>query len=206
MAEAPRRNFGSILGSASRDFGGALRLFAYALLGALALCDSAWCVEEHPRRIATRAPSTMPSSSTGRWTRRWSSRSPVSPMRCRSRSAADAIEPLTRAVNILRRSGGLYDPRQYALLNQLDGSASLQGDVDAAVAALAYMERVSERTHGRQSTQHALSLAGIAALALQARQIRQRSRALSPQHRAAAHGGRGSSDRRAARARTLQLR
>jgi hypothetical protein len=67
---------GSILGSASRDFGGALRLFAYALLGALALCETAWCVEQ-----------------------------------------GSTIEELQRAVSDLRRSGGLYDPRQVVLLN-----------------------------------------------------------------------------------------
>ena len=66
-------------------------------------------------------------------------------------------------MNVLRRSGGLYDPRQFALLNQLVDLHSLQGDIDAAVAALAYMESVSERTHGRQSRQHAPTLAGIAA-------------------------------------------
>jgi hypothetical protein len=69
-----------------------LRLFAYALLGALALCDSAWCVEQ------------------------------------------PAIEELKREVKVLRRSGGLYDPRQSALLNQLVDLQSLQGDIDEAVA------------------------------------------------------------------------
>jgi hypothetical protein len=98
-----------------------LRLFAYALLGALALCDSAWCVEQEP-----------------------------------------AIQELKRAVNVLRRSGGLYDPRQSALLNQLVDLHSLQGDIDEAVAALAYIESVSERTDGRLSRQHATTLAGIA--------------------------------------------
>jgi hypothetical protein len=98
-----------------------LRLFAYALLGALALCDSAWCVEQEP-----------------------------------------AIEELKREVNVLRRRGGLYDPRQSALLNQLVDLHSLQGDIDEAVAALAYMESVSERTDGRLSRQHAATLAGIA--------------------------------------------
>ena len=113
-------NCGSILGSASRDFGGALRLFAYALLGALALCETAWCVEQEP-----------------------------------------AIEELKRAVNALRRSGGLYDPRQSALLNQLVDLHSLQGDIGEASAALAYMESISERTDGRLSMQHAATLAAI---------------------------------------------
>jgi hypothetical protein len=91
------------------------------LLGALALCDSAWCVEQE-----------------------------------------SAIEQLQREVNVLRRSGGLYDPRQSALLNQLVDQYSLQGDIDEAVAALAYMESVSERTDGPASRQHAATLAGIA--------------------------------------------
>ncbi len=38
---------------------------------------------------------------------------------------AAAIEPLTRAVGILRRSAGLYDQRQYALLSQLTDLHSL---------------------------------------------------------------------------------
>ena len=98
-----------------------MRLFAYALLGVLALCETAWCLEQEP-----------------------------------------AIEELNRAVNVLRRSGGLYDPRQSALLNQLVDLHSLQGDIDEAVAALAYLESVSERTDGRLSRQHAATLAGIA--------------------------------------------
>jgi hypothetical protein len=91
------------------------------LLGALALCDSAWCAEE-----------------------------------------ASAIEELERAVNALRRSGGLYDPRQSALLNQLVELRSLQGDLDEATADLAYMESISERTDGRSSIQHGRTLAAIA--------------------------------------------
>ncbi len=98
-----------------------MRLFAYALLGALALCDSA------------------------------------------AGQSTAAIEALTREVNALRRSGGLYDQRQYALLSQLTDLHSLQGDINAAVASLSYMERISERNHGRQSTQHALALTRIAA-------------------------------------------
>ncbi len=103
-----------------RDFGGALRLFAHALLGALALAETAWCVEQGP-----------------------------------------AIEELNRAVTVLRRSGGLYDPRQSALLNQLVDLHSLQGDIDEASAALAYMESISERTDGRLSIRHAATLAEI---------------------------------------------
>lgn len=115
-----------------------MRLFAYALLGALALCDSAWCVEE--QSATDRADALVAAGQPGA-----------------------AIAELTRAVSLLRRSGGLYDPRQYALLSQLADLHSLQGDIDQAIAALAYMERVSERAHGRQSTPHASSLADIAA-------------------------------------------
>ena len=139
-----------------------MRLFAYALLGALAMCDSAWCVEEQ--------------SATDRYTRAVDDAEQqygpldatlVAPLAgladalAAAGQPADAIEPLTRAVNILRRSSGLYDPRQYALLNQLTDLHSLQGDIDAAVAALAYMERVSEHAHGRQSMLHANTLAVI---------------------------------------------
>jgi hypothetical protein len=91
------------------------------LLGALALCDCAWCAQQEY-----------------------------------------TIEELERAVHALRRSGGLYDPRQLVLLNQLVELHSLQGDIDAAVAALAYMESISERVDGRLSMQHAATLAAIA--------------------------------------------
>jgi hypothetical protein len=106
------------------------------LLAALALCDSAWCVEQESAN--DRADALVAAG-----------------------QRAAAIEELTRAVNVLRRSGGLYDPRQYSLLNQLTDLHSLQGEVDAAVATLAYMESVSERAHGRQSIEHAQSLAVI---------------------------------------------
>jgi tetratricopeptide (TPR) repeat protein len=139
-----------------------LRLFAYALLGVLALCDSAWCAEEesakdrYARAIHDAEQQHGPADVTL-----------VEPLiglanaLVAAGQPAAAIEPLTRAVNILRRNGGLYDQQQYALLSQLADLHSLQGNVEAAAAALAYMERVSERTHGRQSTQHALSLTGI---------------------------------------------
>jgi hypothetical protein len=141
-----------------------LRLFAYALLAVLALCDSAWCVEEdaarerYARAVHDAEQQYGPTDSAL-----------VEPLGSLAASLiaagepADAIEPLTRAIGILRRNSGLYDQRQYALLSQLTDLYSLQGDVDSAVAALTYMERVSERTHGRQSTQHAVSLAAIGA-------------------------------------------
>jgi len=141
-----------------------LRLFAYALLAALALCDSAWCVEEesaqdryaHAVRDAEQqygpTDSALVEPLVG-----------LADALIATAQPAEAIEPLTRAVGILRRNSGLYDQRQYALLSQLTDLYSLKGDVDSAVAALAYMERVSERTNGRQSTQHAQALAAIAA-------------------------------------------
>lgn len=73
-----------------------------------------------------------------------------------------AIDALTRAVAIVRRSSGLYDPRQYTLLEQLADLHSRTGDLDAAAASLAYMEPVSEKTHGARSVQHARSLTQIA--------------------------------------------
>ena len=42
--------------------------------------------------------------------------------------------------------------------------ASLKRDDDLAIADLAYLESISERTDGRLSTQHATTLAGIAEL------------------------------------------
>ena len=134
------------------------------VLAALAVCDSAWCAEESaeesmsPARALRAAEERHGPASTEL----------VEPLAglaatlVASGQQAAAIEPLTRAVGILRRSAGLYDQRQYALLSQLTDLHSLLGDVDAAVSALGYMERISERTHGRQSVQHALSLAQIA--------------------------------------------
>jgi hypothetical protein len=141
-----------------------LRLFAYALLAALALCDSAWCVEEESakdrsaRAVHDAEQQYGPTDSA--------LVEPLASLAAALVAAgqpADAIAPLTRAVGILRRNSSLYDRRQYALLSQLTDLYSLQGDVDSAVAALTYMERVSERTNGRQSTQHAQELAAIAA-------------------------------------------
>ena len=141
-----------------------MRLFAYALLAALALCDSAWCVEEdgakerYARAVHDAEQQYGPTDSAL-----------IEPLGSLADALiaagqpADAIEPLMRAIGILRRNSGLYDQRQYALLSQLTDLYSLKGDIDSAVAALAYMERVSERKDGRQSTQHAESLASIAA-------------------------------------------
>jgi tetratricopeptide (TPR) repeat protein len=129
-----------------------LRLFAYALLAALALCDSAWGVEQESAKDcyarAVRDAEQQYGPNDG---------SLVEPLASLAEALvaagqpAQAIEPLTRALGILRRNSGLYDRRQYALLSQLIDAYSLQGDVNEAVAALAYMERVSERTHGRHS-------------------------------------------------------
>lgn len=141
-----------------------MRLFAYALLGALALCDSAWCVEEqsatdrYARAVHDAEQQYGPTDAT-----LVAPLSGLADALVAAGQPTNAIDALTRAVNILRRSGGLYDTRQYSLLNQLTDLHSLQGDIDAAVAALAYMERVSERAHGRQSTLHANTLAAIAA-------------------------------------------
>jgi hypothetical protein len=167
MVKEPRRiifDWESILGSASRDFGGALRLFAYALLAALALCDSAWCVEDGSAQDRYARAVHDAEQQYGQ-----TDSALVEPLASLADALiaagqpADAIEPLTRAVGILRRNSGLYDQRQYALLSQLTDLHSQKGDVDSAVAVLTYMERVSERHNGRQSTQHAQSLAAIAA-------------------------------------------
>jgi hypothetical protein len=141
-----------------------LRLFAYALLAALALCDSAWCSEDdsakdHYARNVHDIEQQFGPTDTAL----------VEPLvsladaLIAAGQPSDAIAPLTRAVGVLRRNSGLYAQRQYALLSQLTDLYSLTGDVDAAIAALAYMERVSERTDGRQSAQHAQALAAIAA-------------------------------------------
>jgi hypothetical protein len=141
-----------------------LRLFAYALLAALALCDSAWCVE--PESAKDRAAHAVHDAEQQYGPTGSALVEPLVNLADALVAAGqpvDAIEPLTRAVGILRRNNGLYDRRQYALLSQLTDLHSQKGDLDAAVATLAYMERVSERTNGRQSIQHAQELAAIAA-------------------------------------------
>lgn len=168
----------SILGSASRDFGGALPLFALALLGALLACDSAWCAQEEAERAHAAYSAGDYVSAQDLYTRAIDAAEQrhgpadialVEPLAgladtlTASGQPSAAIEPLTRAIAIVRRAAGLYDERQYALLSQLADLHSLAGDVDAAAAALLNMERVSERTHGRQAVQHALSLTRIAA-------------------------------------------
>jgi tetratricopeptide (TPR) repeat protein len=135
---------------------------ALATLGALAVCDSAWCVEQgvEPARAAVAAAEQHYGPTD---TALVEPLTVLASTLIASGQPAEAIEPLTRAVGILRRNAGLYEQRQYALLSQLTDLHSAHGDVGEAVAALAYMERVSERTHGRQSVQHALSLAAIGA-------------------------------------------
>jgi tetratricopeptide (TPR) repeat protein len=135
---------------------------ALVLLGALAACSSAWCAEDAvaPARAAVLAAEQRYGATDAALIE------PLAEFANALNAAGQrtmAIEQLNRAVGILRRSVGLYDQRQYALLSQLADLQSLAGDVDAAGAALGYMERISERTHGRQSVQHALSLAAIAA-------------------------------------------
>jgi len=140
-----------------------LRLFAYALLAALALCDSAWCVDEDSADRYARAVHDAEQQYGPTDSALIEPLGSLADALIAAGQPADAIEPLTRAIGILRRNSGLYDQRQYALLSQLTDLYSSMGDIDSAVAALAYMERISERTDGRQSTQHAQSLAAIAA-------------------------------------------
>jgi tetratricopeptide (TPR) repeat protein len=171
-------SFESILGSASRDIGAALRLFALALLGALLACDSAWCAEEGVERARAAYSAGDYATAKDLYTRAIHAAEArhgptdiaiVEPLvgladtLTASGQPSAAIEPLTRAVAIVRRAAGLYDERQYALLSQLTDLHSLTGDVAAAATALLNMERVSERAYGRESLQHALSLARIAA-------------------------------------------
>ena len=135
---------------------------AFALIAALATCDSAWCVEDavEPARAAVHAAEERYGATATAL---------VEPLAALANALsaagqpAAAIEALTRAVGIVRRNAGLYDERQYSLLSQLADLQSLRGDIDLAVTALVYMEQVSERTHGRKSARHALSLAQIAA-------------------------------------------
>jgi tetratricopeptide (TPR) repeat protein len=75
---------------------------------------------------------------------------------------AAAIEPLRRAINIVRRNSGLYDPRQYDLLLRVIDAQSLTGDFAAAAADLTYLQRVSESSYGIDSLQYGRALADVA--------------------------------------------
>jgi tetratricopeptide (TPR) repeat protein len=163
------------------------RAIALALLAAIAASDSAWCAP--PDGVAGSA-ATLTQHARARYSeydyaaaREYYSRAirsaeveygaadiallePLIGLADTLRATQQfdaAIEPLTRAVGILRRDTGLYDERQYLLLMQLTDLHSLLGDATAATSSLAYMERVSESTHGRHSLQHALALTNIAA-------------------------------------------
>ena len=79
-----------------------------------------------------------------------------------ARQLDDGIRTLSRAVEIVRRSAGQHDHRQYDLLRRLVDVQSLAGQLRSASASLLRMKRVSERTHGRHSTQHARALVEVA--------------------------------------------
>jgi tetratricopeptide (TPR) repeat protein len=151
---------------------------ALAFIVALATCNSAWRIEESAERVRAalaagdyaaardlyqRAIRTVEQSSGPTATALVEPLAGLAATLSAAGQQAAAIEALNRAVAILRRNAGLYDLRHYPLLSQLTDLHSLTGDSKAAGAMLAYMERVSERTHGRQSVQHALSLSEIAA-------------------------------------------
>jgi hypothetical protein len=74
-------------------------------------------------------------------------------------SAADAT--LRRAINIVRRDGGLYDPRQLAVLKTLAESQAIAGQVGDAIGSLSYLERISANTFGARTVRHAVMLTEI---------------------------------------------
>jgi TonB family protein len=78
-----------------------------------------------------------------------------------TRQYDSASELLSRAVNIVRRDGGLYDLRQYAALEALIEVDGVLGRTDAAVGNLKYLERISESAYGAGSMQHARALTAV---------------------------------------------
>lgn len=119
---------------------------ALTLIAALATCDSAWCLEDavEPARAAPHAAEERYGATATALVEPLTGLATA--LSAAGKSAA-AIEALTRAVGILRRNAGLYDHRQYALLNQLTDLQSVRGEIDPAVAALVYMERASVSEH-----------------------------------------------------------
>ncbi|MGH8178027.1 MAG: energy transducer TonB [Steroidobacter sp.] len=73
-----------------------------------------------------------------------------------------AAETLRRAIGVLRRGAGLYDPRQYPLLIQLVDLHSELGELDAAADGLQYLQRLSANTHTDGSVEQAGSMSEIA--------------------------------------------
>ena len=74
-------------------------------------------------------------------------------------AAADTT--LRRAINIVRRDGGLYDPRQLAALSTLAQSQAIAGHLEDAAGSLSYLERISSNTFGARSVRHAVTLTEI---------------------------------------------
>ena len=74
-------------------------------------------------------------------------------------AAADAT--LRRAINIVRRDGGLYDPRQLTALATLAESQAITGQLGDAAGSLSYLERISSNTFGVRSVRHAVMLTQI---------------------------------------------
>lgn len=75
---------------------------------------------------------------------------------------AAAIEPLRRAINIIRRSDGVYGPQQYDLLLRVIDLQSLVGDLESAAADLTYMQRVSESSYAGDPLPYGRALAEVA--------------------------------------------
>lgn len=78
-----------------------------------------------------------------------------------TRQYDSASEQLSRAINIVRRDGGLYDLRQYGALEALIDVDGLMGRTSAAAGNLTYLERISENAHGAKSVQHAQALTAV---------------------------------------------
>lgn len=73
-----------------------------------------------------------------------------------------AIEPLRRAINIVRRSAGLYDLRQQPLLLRAVDLQSQIGDITTSAADLTYLQRVSEIGYGEGTLAYGEALTDVA--------------------------------------------
>jgi tetratricopeptide (TPR) repeat protein len=75
---------------------------------------------------------------------------------------AGAVAAWRRAVSIVRRSAGLYDVRQYAILEKLVDTQSLMGRYEDALADLRYMDRISRSAYAQREPERAATMSEVA--------------------------------------------
>lgn len=74
---------------------------------------------------------------------------------------AEANHVLTISLSQVRRDGGLYDPRQFEMLQALIDVDARTGRIEAALGNLGYLERVSAGARGTASLRHAAMLTWV---------------------------------------------